>query len=494
MKSNINNSETTLIWDKSALKNLPVKGGLIPSGDERIERYSEDSMMRGRPDAVLVARDERDVAEVLAFCNGKKIPVTFCGSQTSMTGASVPLEGLLVSTEKLEGVICISKEGKTPTATVRPGTVVADFQRAVADTGFFYPVAPTSRDECRIASNVATNATGEDSYKYGPVRLYVKMLKIILPNGKERVLEREEGETPLWNFNRGGYLMEWKNPIDLIIGSEGTLGFISEAEFRLLPRAKDFFSALIPMPSTETAVNFAIETALKKNGLDPRALEFVDTGALEIMRTAEGFPPLPNETRALLYIKQEYEDNQDKEKWFQKWYDESARLAGKSLADEILIADTHKKQEDFRLWRHRIPEFQNEKWRAYWSEGGGKVESDWWVPAGRFSEMMAFFYDVARGTGFPYIAYAHIGRGHPHTNLGTKNAIEREIAREAVRKCCRKAARLGGGVAGEHGIGKMHHGLMKIQYPPIAIEHMKKWKREFDPNWILGRGNIFDAY
>lgn len=479
-------------WDHSALAKIPSKAGIISAADDRIERYSEDSMLRGHPDAVLIARDEDDVAEALRYCNAKKIPVTFCGSQTSMTGSSVPMEGLLISTEKLEGVTDISEKGGAPSATVRPGTIVAEFQKAVSDAGLFYPVAPTSRDECRIGANVATNATGEDSYKYGPIRPYVRRLELILPNGGKRVLERGAKEAPSWECSRGGYFLEWKNPIDLIIGSEGTLGFVSKATFDLLPRAKDFFSALIPMPSNESAIKFVVETALGKNGLKPRALEFVDGEALKIMRTAEGFPRMPDEMAALLYIKQEFSGDREKEDWLSMWYDESLRFAGSRLAGDIIIADTFKKQEDFRLWRHTIPEVQTEKMRAFWPEGGGKVESDWWVPIANLGKMMEFFYRVAQETGLPHIAYAHLGMGHPHTNFDTRNAKEKEIAREALRVCCKKVVELGGGVAGEHGVGKIHRDLMTIQYSGRAIEQMKKWKLEYDPNWILGRGNIFE--
>lgn len=480
-----------MTWNKDALANIPSRANLIFAGDDRIKRYCEDTMMLGFPDAVMVANDEQEIAEVLAFCNAKKIPVTFCGSQTSMTGASVPLEGLLISTEKLEGVIDISKENNIAVATVRPGTVVADFQKAVAEAGYFYPVAPTSRDECRIGANVATNATGEDSFKYGPLRVYVRRLELILPTGDRKILERNLCEIPSWERNRAGYFVAWKNPIDLVIGSEGTLGFISKITFALLPPAKDFFSALIPMPSNDLALKFVIEVALGKRGLKPRALELIDSGALKVMCTAKGFPNLPESAKALLYIKQEYADDDELCNQLELWQAAAIAFAGRELSECILIAETHKQREDFRLWRHHIPEMENERGRQYWTEGGGKVGSDWWVPIERLSEMMSFFYRIADQSALPYIAYAHIGAGHPHTNLLGRNAKEKERAIEALRICCRRAVELGGGVCGEHGVGKIHTDLMPIQHDAKMIEAMKKWKREYDPNWILGIGNIF---
>lgn len=473
------------------MKGLPVKGGVIYSGDDRIENYCEDTMMRGSPDAVVVARDEQEVADILKYCNAVGIPVTFCGSQTSMTGASVPNEGLLISTEKLEGLIDISQEGSETIAVVRPGMVTAEFQKALAGAGYFYPVGPTSRDECRIASNVLTNATGEDSYKYGPARRYVKEIEMILADGTIRSLEREQNEVPSCERNRAGYFTEWKNPIDLVIGSEGTLGFVSRVSFVVLPEPLDFFAALVPFESNLKALKAVIDITCGREDISPRALELIDSGALEHMRTAEGFPEIADDIQALLYVKQEYKDGADRDLWLTKWYDLATSSAGRNFADRIIIALSTKQQEEFRLWRHRVPESANEIGRSHWAAGGGKVGSDWWVPVEKIMEMMEYFYSAAEATGLSYMGYAHIGSGHPHTNFLAKGPEEKGRALRALELCCRKAVELGGGVAGEHGIGKLHTDLMPIQHQAAVIEKMRTWKREYDPKWILGRGNIF---
>ncbi|MBT3181539.1 MAG: FAD-binding oxidoreductase [Deltaproteobacteria bacterium] len=482
-----------MVWNYKVLKSLEVNTPVIPKDDERIETYSEDTMYRGSPDAVLIARDEREITETLKFCNKNKVPITFCGTQTSMTGASVPDEGLLVSTELIEGVEDIYQNENGTFAVVKPGTVTALFQKEVANAGYFYPVAPTSRDQCRIGSNISTNATGEDSYKYGPVREYVQSIDIIMPDGSKRVLTREPGEHPTWVRNKAGYLVEWGNPIDLIIGSEGTLGFISRATIKLLPKARPFFSALIPFRSNWDALNFAIDTNLNDKDLNPRTLELIDSGALKLMKTSRTFPEIDEEIGSLLYIKQEYDDDEDFVRWIEVWLKKITHTCGKDLADQTMVAFTYNDQEIFRLWRHRIPEAANEIGRKYWKNAGGKIGSDWWAPMDKLAEMMRHFYLVADASGLPYMGYAHIGCGHPHTNFLSQNAVEKQKALEALASCCRKAVELGGGVAGEHGIGKIHTDLMPIQYSHDIINKMKAWKREYDPNWILGRGNIFEA-
>jgi len=478
--------------DPYILNQMPGSPDLILKGDERMEHYREDTMLRGDPDAVMRARDEQEIREALVFCNKNKIPVTFCASQTSMTGASVATEGLLISTEKLEGVVDIGPHRGMTLAKVRPGTVVADVQRAIEEAGFFYPVAPTSRDECRIGANVSTNATGEDSLKYGPLRLYVQSIKVILPDGTEKIFEREPNEVPSAAHNRAGYFVEWQNPIDLFIGSEGTLGFIAEATLKILPKSPEFFSALIPFPSNLKALECLVD-AVKKRTDSLRTLEYIDCGALNAMKTAEGVPQFPEATGALLYYKEEFEGQKGKEAAFDKLYKYVLTHVPHMFADAIIIAETPKQKEEFRLWRHRIPEWANEEGRKYWTVNGGKVGSDWWVPVDNLLEMMDFFYKEADDLGLPYIAYAHLGRGHPHTNMFAKTMEEWKHAEEMLIRCCRKAVELGGGVAGEHGIGKIHTNLMPIQHPMKTIERMKSWKKLYDPNWILGRGNLFEV-
>lgn len=482
-----------MAWDRKKITEMPASGSFILAGDDRIETYNEDMMMRGHPDAVLIARDEKDVSSALAYCYANDIPVTFCGSRTSMTGASVPYEGLLISTENMEGVVDIYNDGDDVVADIRPGTITAKVQEAVEQAGYFYPVAPTSRDECRIGSNLATNAMGEDSYKYGPVRPYVKKIELMSPDGRSKILTRERNERPSWERNRAGYFVNWKNPIDLIIASEGTLGFVSKITLKLLPKSPKFFSAFVPFKSDFDALNFVAETASSQNNLRPRALEFIGQRALGIMKTAIGFPSISEDIGAFLYIKQEYSDDADEEKWMMSWYDRVAAIVGEKLAGQILVADTHKQQEDFRLWRHRIPESESESGRELWKEGGGKIGSDWWVPIPKLIEMMKFFYDEAEALGLPYIAYAHIGAGHPHTNFMAGNPKDKERAHQALLRCCKKAAQLGGGVAGEHGIGKIHTDLIPIQYSGDVINKMREWKKEYDPKWLLGRGNILDV-
>lgn len=463
---------------------------LIIKGDERIETYCEDTMMRAEPDLVVRARDEKDVAKVIAFGHANEIPVTFCASQTSMTGASVAGEGILVSVERLEGVVDIEMGSGKARAVVRPGTITADFQKVVSDAGWYFPIAPTSRDECRIGANIATNASGEDSFKYGPVRQYVRRLDLIMADGSRRSLERTTMPGWVGDLTRAGLEMRATDPIDLIIGSEGTLAFIERATLDLLPGAAPFYTLLAPFKTNQDALKFIIGIATGAHE-NVRALELIDSAALFAMKTAEGMPSVPEEVQALVYLKQEYADESAYEQTLERWYERIVEQSGEALAEVVLVAENDKQKEDFRLWRHRIPEWANEQGHAAWGDGGGKVGSDWWVPINKLSEMMSFFYEQASATGMDHMAYAHAGRGHPHTNLIAKNEKELEAAHDVLIACCKKVVALGGGVAGEHGIGKMHKDLLLIQHDDETLKRMRAIKDEWDPGNILGRGTIF---
>lgn len=458
-----------------------------------METYQKDTMLVGNPDAVLRARDVIDIKEMLVYCNDKKIPVTFCGSQTSMTGASVAMNGVLISTEKMEDVIDVDQNKKL--ARVQPGIIISDLKKYLSPLGLTYPPAPTSQDSARVGASISTNATGEDSFKYGPTRIYVEELKIILADGNEKIFKRDKSENIYGGLDKAGYLLESKNPIDHFIGGEGTLGFISEALVRVIDLPAGFFSVLVPFPSNSKAIEFIVHIVKnKKTSLDPRALEFIDETALSFMKTHRTFPDGLKNAKSLVYFKQEFSSDAQMSEKLDLWMKEICAYSTPQLSEAGIIAVDNSKKEEMRLWRHQIPVKINETYAQYWTQGGGKIGSDWWVPVGKLSEMMAFVYKTGEEAKIPFLAFAHLGMGHPHVNYLCKTPEEKARAEKLLLLCCQKAVSLGGGVAGEHGIGKIHHDLAEIQWNKTILTKMKKIKSHYDPNWILGQGNIFNQW
>lgn len=446
-----------------------------------LSEYFEDTVERGIPDFIASPRDENDAAEILKQCSRDKIPVTFCAAQTSMTGASVAKSGLLMSCKGMTGIVDIFESGGQAVALVKPGSVISDLQKEISKSGFFYPVSPTSKDECTIGGNVCTNATGEDSFKYGSVRRYVKSLHVIKANGEKIILQRLNGETPCFERSCGGYVLGWKNPIDLFIGSEGTLGFISEVGISLLEKEPEFFSAFLPFKTNGAALKFIVDIFQNKD-VSLRALEFIDKFSIELMKTHPTFPKLKDTISSLVYLKVECRSKV-----------ESERALSKICSKDAIVAFTQAEKENMRLWRKHIPDRVKQLASTGKEGGGGKVGADWWVPMKNLLQMMDFFYSVARKTRLDHMAYAHLGRGHPHTNFFAFDEEQMKTAMSARLDCCRMAVHLGGGVSGEHGIGKINHHLLSIQHLPQTIEQMMAWKRGWDPDWILCPDNLFPA-
>ncbi|MBI4411494.1 MAG: FAD-binding oxidoreductase [Deltaproteobacteria bacterium] len=468
---------------------IPHSDQFILKSDSRIQTYKDNPTYTGHPDALYFARDFRDVAEILKECNERKLPVTFCGSRTSLTGSSAANEGLVVSLEKKDRFLDLwtdSKTGET-LAKAEPGILLGDFKKKIAEAGSFYPPDPTSYKEAQLGGTVATNATGEDTFLYGPTRKYIRELKILTSTGTEKIIKRARMPV-IPSKNRAGYFLDGEE-IDEMIGSEGTLGLITEVTTAVLPQRFDHFSLLIPFNDFLASIEFVVRTV--ESTLRPRALELIGPGAIEIFRTHPDVPQFPKGTKSVIYLKQEFGksdlSNKSDEwlKWIEKFYREKGHP---DWSESIFFGESEKQKDDIRAGRHHIPATVNEEARGWHESGGGKISTDWWVPIDKLLPMMKWVY--TKSLKLPFLVFAHIGNGHPHWNFLTKNASEKKMIHDFVLEQCKRAVGYGGGVAGEHGLGKIHRDYLTIQHSKTTIAKMIDLKKKWDPNWILGRGNI----
>ncbi|MBI4237804.1 MAG: FAD-binding oxidoreductase [Deltaproteobacteria bacterium] len=471
------------------LAHIPARTDVIRRGDDRIAAYRHDTMLTGDPDVVVRPADTRECAELLAYCHHHHIPVTPAGSRTSMTGSSVADSGVLLSLEQMRGVIDIGQAAGHAVARVRPGTILGELQQQVAAAGFFYPPSPTSRHEAMLGGTVATNATGDNTYRYGTTRRYVRGLRVLLTDGTERELSRPWEQSVVELKNTAGYFLAGTE-IDYFIGSEGTLGLITELTLDLLSQPQPQLGLFVFFPSPRAALDL-IALADRDGRVRATALEFIDGRALEVMATHPTFPGIPSGAGAALLIYQEYaEESRDPvlNAWFAMLTEADPQMM--RLLDHAIVATQPRDVERLHQWRHQIPVVVNERGHALEANGGGKVGTDWWVPIAEMRGMMDYMYERSNALGIPYLAFGHLGNGHPHVNYLTATPNERARAQACVLECCHEAVRRGGGVAGEHGLGKLKRDLLAIQHPPAIIDQMRALKRHYDPHWILGRGNI----
>lgn len=448
--------------------------------------YLEDvsGLRGGHAERVIVARDEAEVVSILREANAAAIPVTVAGAGTGVTGARVPFGGWVLSLEKLNRL-----EVHSGYAIVGPGALLRDVHAAAQRSGQFYPPDPTETSSA-IGGNIATNASGSRSYKYGSTRRWVERLRVVLAGG--RVMDVKHGDSidfepapiplPGVTKNTAGYLlrpgMDW---VDLFAGSEGTLGVVTEATLRLLPAPKAILSGVVFFRGDEEALD-AVE---QWRGVAPaRMFEYMDRASLDLLRTR--VKEIPPAAGAALLIEQELESDDDPE--VDRWLDriESAR----ALTEESWFGMSPADCERFRVLRHTLPELVNDTVRL---SGAMKMNTDYAVPLARNREMLAY-YRKRLDEEFPgkYVLFGHIGDAHVHVNIFSA-PDNPQHATAVLLELARKAVELGGTVSAEHGLGKRKAHLLKLQYSEEQIEAMRQVKRRLDPNGILGRGTLFAA-
>ena len=488
---------------------------IIKNDKSEIENYLVDSAnYHGFCDAVYFPENESDIIQILESANQRKQKVTVAGNGTGLTGARVPEGGIVIATDKLNKIIEIKINEKY--AVVQPGVILKDFQEQIRLCKLFYPPDPTEHD-CFIGATVATNASGAKSFKYGPTRNYVKELKVILPTGDTLALKRGKVfaderklilttdsyktiSIPLPNYdmpdtkNSAGYFFH-KNmdAIDLFIGSEGTLGIISEVKLKLLDAPENLFSGMLFFNSKNDALNFSDETRKLSvhsqqnkfnDEINARGIEFFDKGALQFLK--EDYPQIPTGIEATIWIEQEINVENEEiltDKWLELAQKFNADIEHSWFASDLL------ELQRFKNFRHAVSAKVTE---YISSKGMRKVGTDTAVPVENFRKYFKEMKNAVEKEGLRYICYGHLGDCHLHLNMLPNDDVEFQKAKEVYARLCRRAVELGGTVSAEHGIGKLKRDYLLEMYGEENIIQMARIKNTIDPRGVLGIGNIFD--
>jgi FAD/FMN-containing dehydrogenase len=448
------------------------------------EAYSEDaSGLIGLPDAVARPANEREVSDVVAWCAGRGTGVTAQGLRSSTVASPLAFGGVALSLEKMDRIISIDPALRR--AVVEPGLNLGLFKKEVKRAGLFFPPDPTSENECTVGGAVMTNASGARSYKYGATRPWVHAMRLVLGDGTVSELRRSRTTK-----NTVGYF-GFQNPIDLMVGSEGTLGILTRVELELLAAPPGFVAGMAFFRDLATALSFVKAADLSRREhrvVRPRCLELFDDGSLDLIRPAAAALAIPGDARAAIYFEQETDRASDStlEAWLQ------LIEAEKGISDDTIVAASESQEEELRRLRHALPATMNEQGRMARNNGGLKIGTDWAVPLEKVDVMIEEATRIAREEfgGF-LIRYGHIGNGHPHFNMLAPDPESLERARRAAHLMCLKAVELGGTVTAEHGVGKIKREYVRHQYPSWVIDAMRAVKRTVDPKGILAPGNIF---
>ena len=472
------------------------------SQPDEIESFLTDaSFIRdGHADRVVIPESIDDVSEILARANEDRVPVTVSGAGTGTVGGRVAFGGIVLATDKLNHIKTIVHGEHGGYAVVGAGVILADLQRVVDQQGLLYPPDPTERG-CFVGGNVATNASGARTFKYGPTRNYIRHLKIVLASGE--VIDLRRGEVhadanrklrigksieltlpdyrmPPTRKNASGYFIAPEmDAIDLFIGSEGTLGVICEIEVKLLPKPEGLLSGVVFFANEADVLNLV---AGARKRADARAIEFFDNESLNFLR--EKYPNIPPEAAGAIFFEQETTEATE-ETVLNKWME---LLDEHHALSDSWFATNEQDQAKLREFRHQLPVLMNE-WFAHYKQR--KVSTDMAVPDEAFPGLFRLYKDTLRTSGLRYTIFGHIGDNHVHVNILPRDDAEGARARDLYLQFLKYAASVGGTLSAEHGVGKLKRDYLRLFYTGDQLRAMAAVKKVLDPNGILGRGNIF---
>ncbi len=489
---------------------------IIKSDQSEIQNYLKDaSNTSGFCDAVYYPKSTEEVSSTLKDANKNGVKVTVCGNRTGLTGASVPMGGIVLSTEKMNKILEINKKEKY--AIVQPGVILSDFLQILKTENLYYPPDPTELN-CFIGGTAATNASGSKTFKYGSTRNFIQEIEVVLPTGDTLTIKRGENfakqnlvllqtdsgtkyeikipqikSVPTKN-TAGYFCKENMDAIDLFIGSEGTLGVFTKLKLKLLSAPKNILSSVIFFNSEIDGLYFIEESrklSYQKrnnnsiNSIDALALEYFDKNALDFLR--DDYKNIPGNAMSSVWFEQEYSENENDyltEQWM------NLIVENKGDLENSWIAMNEKDKSKFQEFRHRISTKVNE---YISSHNYRKLGTDFAVPSEELNDFYFRIKENVLSSGLNYVIYGHFGDSHIHLNMLPKNSEEFDTAKKLYSEMCNYAVEKGGTFSAEHGVGKNKRDFLVRMYGEEVIDKMFKIKKTLDPNLILGYGNIFST-
>ncbi|MFL5300501.1 MAG: FAD-binding oxidoreductase [Anaeromyxobacteraceae bacterium] len=448
-----------------------LRGALAPervSADAaRLEAYGKDESDLGTfpPEVLALVESAEEVRRVFAIATRHRIPVVPVAARSGKSGGSLALAGgIAVSVERMNRVLEISAEDLT--ARVEPGVITGELQRQVEAHGLFYPPDPNSLDLCTIGGNVAENAGGPRALKYGVTREYVLGLEVVLPTGE--ILRT--GRRTIKGV--AGY-----DVTALLVGSEGTLGIVTEVTLKLLPRPRHVSTALVVFADVETAAR-AVSRVLAA-GVIPRCLELLDDTALAACARSAPFKFPPGAGAAVLVET----DGNDEEAVFGDIV-RVAELVQADAAGEVIVAQNEAQRRE--IWETR--KYLSVNLRLLHPL---KLSEDVAVPRSRIPEMVRRTREIGARYGFLVATYGHAGDGNLHANVLFDREEERPRVEAAVGEVLRAAVDLGGTITGEHGVGLAKRDFLVYEQGEALVALQRRLKAVFDPLGLLNPGKIF---
>lgn len=434
---------------------------------DRVEPYGADAVKeKFPPEAVVFPESTAEMVEILKLANEFVFPVTARGGGVGYTGGAVPVDGgIVIGTDRMKKIIEINADDLY--ITCQPGLTTYEVQQAVAEHGLMFAPDPASYKDSFIGGNIAENAGGMRTPKYGVTKHHVLGLEVVTATGE---IIRTGGKTVknVVGFDLTG----------LMCGSEGMLGIITEATLKLLPMPEATSTVRANFTSMEAACK--VLTKFTPHGILPMAMEVIDKFCVAAVEENFAFG-LSREAEAILLVAV---DGSAEE------VERQAIVIEKVIAENggFDILRARSKGEEDKLWdvRRAISP-------SLMKYGTLKINEDVVVPRSKVPELVARIEQIGKKHNTFVANFGHAGDGNIHVNFVVDRDDPAAIAR--ARKCVSEtfhlSVELGGTISGEHGIGYVKSQYMHFAIDPATIEIMKSIKRVFDPKGILNPGKMF---
>ncbi|MCY8000603.1 glycolate oxidase subunit GlcD [Bacillus haynesii] len=428
--------------------------------------YDATPQFQSMPDAVIAPRSKEEVSQIVKICNTHRIPIVPRGSGTNLCAGTCPTEGGIVLLFKhMNQILEIDEENLT--ITVQPGVITLDLIHAAEEKGLFYPPDPSSMKISTIGGNINENSGGLRGLKYGVTRDYVMALEVVLANGDI--------------IRTGGKLAKDVAGYDLtrlFIGSEGTLGIITEATLKLIPAPETKKTVLALYQDIDSAAQTVSNVIAHK--IIPTTLEFLDQPTIQVI---EDFAKigLPVHAKAVLLIEQD-----GTEETVRRDIAVIEEICKKGNAVSVQTAQTESEAENLR-------EARRTALSALARLKPTTILEDATVPRSEIAEMVKAINTIAEKHQISICTFGHAGDGnlHPTCTTDVRNSEEMKRVEQAFEDIFKKAVELGGTITGEHGVGEMKAPYLELKLGKAGIAAMKAVKQALDPNSIMNPGKIF---
>ena len=451
------------------MENIVGKDNVL-SAYEELLTYSTDSTNITNPDeiaeVVVFVENVQQVSKIMKYAYSKSKPVIARAAGTNLCGACLPKKGgIIIDFAKMNKILEISKDNLI--CKVEPGVVIEDLQKEVEKLDLFYPPDPSNLKASMIGGSIGLSSGGPHTFKYGATKDFVIDLEVVLSDG-----------TIMHTGSSCSKDVTGYNMTQLFVGSEGTLGIITQATIRLIPKpeAKRVMLAYFDtLEDTSKTVNDIIS-----NLITPSVIDLMDNNTL---KTIESFYPCnlkTDKTAALLIEIDGFKEILDSQ------YNKIIEICNRNNSSYIQTAST--KEEEERIWISRRSSFG-----ATAKLAPNVLTEDVVVPRENIVPLVKGIWEICKKYELKTCIMGHIGDGniHPNIALDLRNPVERYNFDRAKTELFELALSLNGRLSGEHGIGCEKSEFISKALDPNNLEYMKKIKKLFDPKNILNPGKIF---